>query len=286
MTIQEFFGQELPGLPQPEPMYDMAHIPTDNFSKMFQTHHNIFIVDINPEFAEPLLETRKDLWASPQRVIKMTVPDEASFYAEFDLNKEAFIEFFNANERRRATDAYRAIEDRKITDFVKENSDIEILIPESFYIAVGQKDFVWLRREAQRFSQGILIYSFPYTDTLAFNYDRIIQTRDSITRINVPGPSEGSYMKTSMIEPPVVKRIDFNGSFAVEMRGMWELEGDFMGGPFVSYTLVDEIQNRVVTIEGFVYNPGNDKKNLLRQVEALIYTTNFVDPTRDELSAK
>jgi hypothetical protein len=93
-------------------------------------------------------------------------------------------------------------------------------------------------------------------------------------------------MKTSMIEPPVVKRIDFNGSFAVEMRGMWELEGDFMGGPFVSYTLVDEIQNRVVTIEGFVYNPGNDKKNLLRQVEALIYTTNFVDPTRDELSAK
>ncbi len=273
--IQEYFGQELPGLPQSESMFSMAHVPDGNFSKMFQTHHNIFIVDVNPEFKEPLLETKVDLWSSPQRVVKMTVPDRAAFFEEFDLNKEAFISFFDANERRRAANAYGTIEDYKITGKLLEDYNIDILIPQSFYIATAQKDFVWLRREAERFSQGIIIYSFPYVDTMAFNYNRIITQRDSLTKLYVPGPSDGSYMKISMIEPPVEKRIDFNGLFAVEMRGLWELEGDFMGGPFVSYTLVDEARNRVVTVDGYVYNPSQDKKDLVRQIEALLYTLKF-----------
>jgi hypothetical protein len=284
-TIQAYFGAELPGLPQPENKFSMAHIPEDNLSKMLKIHHNVFIVDVNSEYSEPILETRKDLWSSPQRVVKITVPDEQSFFEEFDKNKEAFIELFNENERRRVNEAYGAIEDFNITNMLEEDFDLEILIPKSFTIGKKEDDFIWLRREAERFSQGILIYTYPYTDTIAFNYDRILQVRDSITKKHIPGPSDGSYMKIGMIEPPVMNRLEFNNMFAVEMRGLWELEGDFMGGPFVSYTVVDERHNRVVTVDGFVYNPGREKRDLVRQVESLLYTLSFPGES-DDVAAK
>lgn len=278
LAIKQQFGRYMEGLPQDEQTYDIAHIPEKNFSKLFKTHHNIFIVDIDPSFEKPLLEFRKDLWAEPQRVIKMTVADKETFFREFKKNRETFIELFNANERRRARNAYASIEDYKITKHLEKKYDVDILIPKSFFIATEKENFVWLRREAGHFSQGIMMYFYPYTDTIAFNYDRIISIRDSITKKYVPGPSKGSYMKVSMIEPPFSRRIDFKGRFAVEMRGLWELENDFMGGPFVSYTMVDTTKNRVVTIDGYVYNPRDEKKNLVRQIEALLYTFEIPEP--------
>jgi hypothetical protein len=274
-TIKTFFGRELPGMPQSESMFSVAHIPDAGFTQMLQSHHNLFIVDINSSFREPIIETRRDLWASPQRVVKITVPDEATFYQEFEQRKEAIIELFNENERRRATNAFAAIRDNKITGMLNDLLDLDILIPESFTVAVKESDFVWLRREAQQFSQGILIYTFPYTDTMAFNYDEIIAKRNELTAKYVPGPADGSYMIVSMIEPPFAETISFNDNYTVEMRGLWEVSGDFMGGPFINFTLVDEKRSRIITVDGFVYNPGYDKRDLLRQLEALLYTLNL-----------
>lgn len=281
--IKEFFGRYQTGLPQPESTYDLAHVSEPNFSQLFKTHHNLFIVDINTNFDEPILETRQDLWARPQRVVKITVPDQQAFFDVFDEHKEAIMDLFDANERRRAAQAFGTIEDFGIKNQLKERFDIDITIPKSFFIAKQTDDFVWLRREAQQFSQGMLIYFYPYVDTMAFAPDRIMDIRNIFTKQHVPGPAEGSFVRISMFEPPVSRRIDFNGRFAVELRGMWELEGDFMGGPFISYTMVDERRQRIVTIDGYVYYPNKDKKNLLRQLEALIFTLDF--PEENDLAA-
>ena len=45
-----------------------------------------------------------------------------------------------------------------------------------------------------------------------------------------------------------------------------------MGGPFVSHARVDERNNRVVVVEGFVYAPETDKRNFIRRVESALYT--------------
>ncbi len=283
--IKEFFGQDQVGLPQSESMYTMAQISEPNFSEMFKTHHNIFIVDVNPEYSEPMLETRKDLWALPQRVVKMTVPDQKQFFTEFKENKEAFIEFFNANERRRVTLAFDAIEDHGFRNNLIWNFDVSMHFPKSFYVATQTDVFIWLRLEAEHSSQGVLLYFYPYNELTAFDPIEIVRVQDSVTKKYVPGPTEGSFMKISMFEPPVTKQIEFNDGFAVEMRGLWEIEGNFMGGPFISYTTVDERYNRVVTVVGYVYNPGYDKKDLLRKVEAILHTFQYPE-TEEEVTAE
>ena len=45
-----------------------------------------------------------------------------------------------------------------------------------------------------------------------------------------------------------------------------------MGGPFVSHARVDRPNGRVVVVEGFVFAPEKMKRNLMRQLEAALYT--------------
>lgn len=59
------------------------------------------------------------------------------------------------------------------------------------------------------------------------------------------------------------------------MRGFWDVHGDFMGGPFVSYTTVDTATNRVFTLDCYIYSPKNPKRNYMRGVEHLLYLVKF-----------
>ena len=116
-----------------------------------------------------------------------------------------------------------------------------------------------------------------YKDTIVFNPKHIIQWRNTLTLEHIPGPSPISFMKVAMeFNPPIFDTItDFPGGYAVETRGLWEVENDFMGGPFINYTFVDKANNKVITLDGYVYNPNEDKKNYLRQLEAIFFAAKF-----------
>ena len=90
--------------------------------------------------------------------------------------------------------------------------------------------------------------------------------RDMMMQQYIPGPLEGSYMATETeFVPPLVKQVkDYPAGYTVEMRGMWRVENDFMGGPFVSYTFADPRTGNLVTVEGYYYEPNQKKRNFLQ----------------------
>ena len=53
------------------------------------------------------------------------------------------------------------------------------------------------------------------------------------------------------------------------------MQKDFMAGPFVSYTIVNPTHDKLITAEGFVYYPNKEKRDYLRQLEAMIYSIRF-----------
>jgi len=76
--------------------------------------------------------------------------------------------------------------------------------------------------------------------------------------------------------PPMSQRINyFVEDFAIENRGMWKLIGDFMAGPYLSYTVIDQSKGHLITVEGYVYAPNKDKRDLLRQLEAVLFSLNL-----------
>ena len=42
-----------------------------------------------------------------------------------------------------------------------------------------------------------------------------------------------------------------NNSYALEARGIWELENDFMAGPFISYLVHNPTKNELYFLDGF-----------------------------------
>ena len=279
-TIRTFFDQDFEVLPQPEPLFELANLQIVDFnnSKMFKSHHNIFIIDIDKKSKEAILEVKKDLWSRPQRIIKITAPTDSSFCNFFNEKKEILLSIFMESERERLIRTFKAFKDHDIQNNIRKNFDFTLEVPGGFYIAKKYSNFAWIRKEGQKNSLGIMIYTYDFTDTIAFNPERIISFRNEISKEYIPGPSEGSYMVVDEKFIPVVsKRIDFNGMFAVETRGLWKVEGDFMGGPFVNYTFVDEKKNIVVTLDSYVYAPNAKKRDLLIQMEAILYSIKLME---------
>ena len=65
----------------------------------------------------------------------------------------------------------------------------------------------------------------------------------------------------------------FNDINAIESRGLWFVENDYMGGPFISYTIEDKANERLIVVEGFSYSPSSKKRDVVFELEAILKTT-------------
>lgn len=279
-SIRAFFNTEYEVLPQVEPLFEMAFIPIDRLAdnKMFRAHHNILIVDIDNKVSETKFEAKKDFWASPQRVIQITSPSDEAFIEYWEEKKELIYGILMDSEHERLNKTFHAFRDRDIQGDLRKSFGFQLEIPSGFYIATNKAGFMWIRKEAQHHSQGIIIYTYDFVDTMAFEQARIISFRDAITEEFIPGPAVGSYMTVAKEYAPITtKRIGLKDLFAVETRSLWRLENDFMGGPFVSYTFVDERYNKVITIDGYVYAPNKPKRDLMIQMESITHSLKFTE---------
>jgi hypothetical protein len=280
-SIRGFFMQYQVGLPQAEPMFELYNIPESAMNKTFKAMHAIFILDINKDFKEPLLEAKKDLWSKPQLVIKITAPDISSFYNVFRERREGFLEAYIDLEIRRTNNFFKMAEDHTLGARLMEKFGIGLDIPGGFAIAFENEDFIWLRQTMHKVKQdaelGIMIHKMPYTDTTAFTRNNILDLRDTLTFKYVPGPSDDSYMAISrdVIPPVSYRKTDFVTDFAVETRGLWMVVNDFMGGPFINYTFTDPENQYLIMLDGYVYNPNGLKRNFVRQLESIFHTLQF-----------
>ena len=278
-TIRSFFLQPQYGLPQPEAINKLAHINVSGFNDMFKKHKCLLLVEINPNLEKPVVETGEDLWSAPQRVMKIVAPDRTSWCRVFNEQKEAYKVMYDKVERDRIMSVLRPSNDVKITQRIKEKLGIDITIPAGFFISKDEPDFMWIRKELEKNSFGIFIYTTPYKDTLQLEMNSLVSLRDRMLQRYVPGPSDGSFMTTEKeFVPPIVNYIsNYPTGFAAEMRGMWCLVGDYMAGPFISYTFPDNKTGNLVTLEGYVYYPNHDKRDDLLQLQSILYSVRVED---------
>lgn len=270
--VLSHFADDMHGLPQPEPLFDVVQIAPTGFSNIFKTHRNIVLAEIKAG-NKNRVEVKKDVWAQSQLVIKISAEDTATFNGILATNATKIINYFLEKERERIIESYSQQKDEGIISMLKEKHGVTLAIPRGYNIAREGDHFVWLQYETTDIIQSILVYSYPYTAQNTFTKNYLIAKRDSIAEKYVPGPEEGSFMQTDTVfGVPVLNEIDFNGNYATELRGLWYVKNDFMGGPYINYSFLDKAQNRIISIDAFVFAPKFDKRNYLRQVEAIAYS--------------
>ncbi len=273
-VLREYLGREQYGLMQAEPIFDLAFITVSNFSDMFHKHRNLLIIEFDHQTLETKVEAMTDRWSAPQRVIKITSPSVAVLARDLPNYAEGLIDDYSDAERKRILSVFRPSSKNKVTSAVAEKFNLNMTIPAGFYMAKSEPGFMWIRKEVTEHSQGLVIISEPYLDKAQFSKNSVVARTNRELLQYVPGPTEGSYMKISeeFIEASWKQVDGIETDYAVEIRGIWDVENDFMGGPMVSYTFLDTGNDNIITIMGYVYHPNKDKRNLLRQMEAIIYS--------------
>lgn len=275
-ALGRILSSEHPGLVQFEPMFEVVRIGHAAFTNIFKTHRNIIIVNISSQYSETQMTIKNNVWAKPQVVLEINAPDMDAFHIFIDNQDERILEELVKAERNRITEYIREMEKTSVTERVEEKFDISIIIPRGYNIVIDTSDFVWVRFDPRRITQdiiqGIFIYQFDYTDPETFTPGYLVDKRNEFLKNYISGPSPDSWMTTEMLVEPVFSEFMKDEKYVAELKGLWKVENDFMGGPFISHTKLNEETNKVVTVECFVYAPGQKKRNLLRQVEAILYT--------------
>ncbi|MCY1721175.1 DUF4837 family protein [Prolixibacteraceae bacterium Z1-6] len=271
-VIRETLAQSHVALPQDEPLFDVINIPHAAFKDIFKSTRNIIQTNISADVAEPGISFTDDVWAYPQATVQIKAKNHAQFTDIFDENREKILSYFLLAEKKRITMNYKKIYEKGVYNVLDKDFNVTMKVPPGFVIAIQKKDFLWFKYETPEISQGIIVYTYPYVSDSAFTVNYQLPIRDSLLKSHVPGPLDGSYMTTEKQFEQVFNVFKHNGNYATEMRGLWKVKNDFMGGPYIAISELDAANQRVVNAYAYVYAPSKNKRNYLRQVEAMIYS--------------
>ena len=271
-ALFDVLDTDIPGLPQPERSFRISQTDPQRFNQVLNIFRNIIKVDIAPnQYTQTKMKFTRDVYAQPQVVLTIQSPNEKDFAAFVQKNAQSIIDFLVKMEMN-----------RQINELEKKHSEVVLYLADSIFscqfwapVEIKSykkgKDFFWASTNTATGDQNFVIYSYPYTDKNTFTKEYFIHKRDSVMKANIPGAKEGMYMSTDSITVDV-RPIDIHGDYTMEARGLWRMKGDFMGGPFVSHTRLDKANQRIITAEIFVYSPDKLKRNLVRMLEASLYT--------------
>ena len=283
--LRELLEQPVEMLNQNEPMFNVLRITSGDLRHLLLQHRNILKVVISDKVAQAQINAQYDLDAAPQIVLTFQAPTQKAALEYLEANGDALTKVLEIAERNR-TIAYAEKHNVKVlNDLLHSEFDIDAKIPKGYELRSQSENFLWASYEFPTASQGFFCYSYPYRGKGSLTADYLVAMRNSFAK-RIPGPSDGSYMITVEQIPdaegkgvlplrPLYRSVVVNGREWIEMRGFWDVENDYMGGPFVSYTTVNDATNEVFTIDCYVFSPKYGKRNFLRPLEHLVYLIFF-----------
>ena len=281
-AVFNVLDSDVPGLPQSERSFRISRVAPSAFnSNTFRIMRNIIKVDIQDIYSQPKFKFARNVYSYPQMIMTLQAPDEASLAEYINANQQSIIDFFTKAEMNREIENLREKHNPEVSRLAQEILDVDVWVPWEVNRFKKGKDFFWASTNVGKKDMSIVLYSYPYTDKNTFTLEYFLQKRDSVMKANIPGGPEGSYMTTNhnyvYVEDATVR-----GKYAQVARGLWRVQGDRMGGPFVSHSRVDEANGRIVVAEAFIYAPESLKRDLIRRMEAALYTVQL--PSEQEVN--
>lgn len=286
--VFDLINADMLDVPQKEPLFKMSRVNHAGFDNLLRPARNILIVDVAPRYTQPKVSYGKDRWARRQAVVTLTMPSRDGITKLLEANGKKIQDFFIKSERHTYQDYLKTSHNSQMENEAFKRFGIEMLIPFEMTNYHYGENFMWVSNGGVKARQDLVIYSYPYTSVDNLKLENLIHKRDSVLKVNIPGPDEGSYMGTELVyHTPSLNEISLNKAYCAEIHGLWKvMNGGLMGGPFVSHTRIDEINNKVITIEGFVFAPEKDKRNYIRQLEAVLYTVRMPQEVNEVIVQK
>jgi len=300
-SIDYYFAGAFPISPQPEPIFDLRHftpkeITDEPLRKELRTY--LIIADLDANTSETSNLVKKDLeqsgisnglngtnsmitigkdkWAHGQILIYL-------FADGFDNLSESIGQHFpTISSRVYQHDApqltqstYSRGSNEGLSRKVAEYIGLDVDIPFHYKLAKEMEDegMIWVRKDTRDAALNLVFRKEEYTSENQASKEYMKRIRNDFGKNHISSSQANSYMLINDIDLPILEYTkEINGLYTKEYRGIWEMENDFMGGPFITWMIVN--QNELVYVDGFIWAPGETKRELLQQLDKIASSIN------------
>ena len=298
-SVRLYYQSAFPIMPQPEPYFELRHytyrdIETSSLRRELRTY--LILADLQDTSSQVTKLVQRDLgdiiqpnsdthkgraaynrWAIDQMVIylyqdgkdKLAEAVATSFPNFRDKIHEHDAEMLDAS-------TFAFGENRAVQRMIREQYGVEMKIPGDYVVAKQDDRAMWLRRISDDYLTNLILYKKPYSSQEQLSMDHMIDMRDSLGRYLVSTSIEGSYMRTDDVNLPTYEQtFSLDDHFVKELKGVWEMEGDFYGGPYFFYGILSPDQKEVFYIDAFILAPGEKKKRQMQYLDHIARTARF-----------
>jgi len=268
--LRKIIAEPVLGLPQPESQFEVTQVPPDSFSSMFRATRSVLKVGITDETS---FSVETNVYAAPQKIITITGKNKAALIAEIQKNSKKIVEIYKDADLQSVKSSIlkKFWDPTQIETFTKQGFSLKI--PRNYSKVEDNGEFVWYRYHLNGDnSMELIAYTVPITSEDDENGNNIVAIRNAFGKKNIPGQIEDSYMMTEEAYSPHIFEVELDGKKAFETRGKWEVNNVYMAGPFLSYTVVDKSNNRLVVVEGLTFAPSINKRDYMFELEAVLKT--------------
>lgn len=297
--VREVLSAEVKGLPREETLFNVIPVhPSQKIYLLTQVRNLMYVFTIDertqgsnailrtftPETIADIesdtsffVNTAENVHSRGQQVMYLFGKNEGLLIDKIADNSNKIVDFFNQAERERLKSTLFDKASKQVTAFLREEQNFGLKIPYGYQLADKQDKFIWFRRMELDVDKNVWITWKPYESEYQLRPDSLLAWREEVARQHLFGDPEdrSSFVVTEMevpFNPVVAKQTQLGGNFAMELKGLWRTNNKSMGGPFVSYAVVDQEQGRVYYLEGFVYSPSKSQRETMRQLETILQT--------------
>ncbi len=301
-SLRYYFESPYLILPQPEPIFDLRHFTMEELQKeplRKQLRTYMLLGDLQDDSSVASNEIKQDLrsenirrakedntfsstagrnkWANGQLLVYLFGYGQEALINNIRKNYPVIAQKVKNFDRSQIeASAYAMGENAVNTNKLKTDLGFSLKMPRDFKIAIEDGNFQWYRKETRSASCNIMLYKIPYTDKAQLSKEGIKNIRNELGKNYITTDIEGAYMRINDVDLPMfVENIKLNGQFGIEARGIWDIENDFMGGPFISYIVLNPKTNELIFMDGFVHAPGKEKRDFMQQLEFIFKSLKF-----------
>lgn len=271
-AIRDILAAPYEGLPQDEPMFSINQLPPEVFSGFAAKNRLVLKIEVGKN---PQTVVEYNLFAKPQTVVIVGGKNEAEILDQLQTSASTIVDAFKKQELVEKQGRI-GISLKEITE-IEQQLGVSLNFPSVYRYAKNEDNFFWIRKTLTTGTLDIMLYQVPLErirqgDSAVVD---IINIRNAFGQKYIEGEKPTAYMNTETAFSPYVFKATIDNKPAIITKGIWRMENDFMGGPFVNYAIEDKANNRYLIAEGYVYAPSVQKRDYVHEIEAILESIKF-----------
>ena len=251
-------------------LFYVISISEKDFSSIFRTHKNIIFVNSGNNFS---IQYKENVWAKNQNVYLCSINTKEGGSNQIINLSKSVSEKIKTKEIKKRVDKYSKTTPQNIQKYLAEKHNLSISLPVNFFIVDSLNGVLNLRGDTKNSSQRILISPF----SLDSKIKNIISHQNEIAKNNISSEIQGSFVSIEERTNLYIDSLKTANQEKINIKGLWTMEGDFMGGSFFTTLVTNLKKNQKHIISLYLYAPGENKAHYLLDLESILESVKYIN---------